>query len=152
MNTELAALYEADQSDRREGLPYRENDRVRLARVKQLIADGALQEPVDQFRAAMILHHGESLEDYEQAYRLASMAFDGGYEHARKLVALTLDRWLTHQGKPQRFGTQYLHDANGWRLMEYDPATTDEERARWEVPPLAELLATLDHLNRTRRR
>lgn len=152
MNEELATLYESDQHDRREGLPYRESDRLRLARVKQLIADGEAQEPEDQFRAAMILHHGEAVDDFEQAHRLARMAFDGGCEQARKLVALTLDRWLTHQGKPQRFGTQYLHDTDGWRLMDHDPATTDDERAEWEVPPLVELLATVEHLNRTRRR
>ena len=72
MNAELAALYEADQYDRREGLPYREKDRLRLARVKELLAEGAVRDPADQFRAAMILHHGENVDDFEQAHRLAA--------------------------------------------------------------------------------
>ncbi|MFZ5817686.1 MAG: DUF6624 domain-containing protein [Bacillota bacterium] len=152
MNAELAALYEADQADRRDGLPYRDRDRARLARVKELVAEGQVITPDDQFRAAMILHHGQTLEDFEQAHRFARLAFESGYERARKLVALTWDRWLTHQGRPQKFGTQYLHDRSGWRLMEYDPATTDAERAEWEVPPLRELLETVEQLNRSHRR
>jgi hypothetical protein len=46
-----------------------------------------------------------------------------------------------HQGKPQRFGTQYFAmggDLPG--LWQVDPATTDEERAEWDVPPLHEAL------------
>jgi hypothetical protein len=49
-----------------------------------------------------------------------------------------MDRWLLHRGLPQRFGTQYLDLGDGWRLYEVDPATTDEERAAWDVPPLTE--------------
>ena len=37
--------------------------------------------------------------------------------------------------------------ANGrWVLHEVDPTTSDEERARWDVPPLAEALRRADQM------
>lgn len=50
------------------------------------------------------------------------------------------------QGKPQKYGTQYVAAGPRWRvwtwgkryrLWDVDPATTDAERAEWGVPPLA---------------
>ena len=35
-----------------------------------------------------------------------------------------------------------------WVLHEVDPATSDEERARWDVPPLAEALRRADQMSR----
>lgn len=49
-------------------------------------------------------------------------------------------------GLPQKYGTQY-RSANGrWVLHEVDPTTSDEERARWDVPPLAEALRRADEM------
>jgi hypothetical protein len=44
-----------------------------------------------------------------------------------------------YQGKPQRYGTNMVPDGKRIRVWDVDPATTDEERARWDVPPLAEM-------------
>jgi hypothetical protein len=42
---------------------------------------------------------------------------------------------------------QHGADANGrWVLHEVDPTTSDEERARWDVPPLAEALRRADQM------
>jgi hypothetical protein len=51
-----------------------------------------------------------------------------------------LDRYLWRVGEPQIYGTQ-LHrdDAGAWTIESIDEeAVSDEERARWDVPPLAE--------------
>jgi hypothetical protein len=54
-------------------------------------------------------------------------------------------------GKPQRYGTQFKRDPGGpWYLYPVDPAVTDEERARWNVPPLAELKKRAEALNTPR--
>jgi hypothetical protein len=47
-----------------------------------------------------------------------------------------------YQGKPQKYGTNYVYD--GW----VDPETADEERAAWDVPPLAEQLRKAEEANR----
>jgi hypothetical protein len=113
-----------------------------LQRVKELLEAGAVEDAEDLFCAAMIFQHGSSLEDYWQAHELAKASADAGHAPARWLAAAAYDRWLMQQGKPQHFGTQYLLMAGGpRRLWEVDPATTDEERAEWDVPPLREALA-----------
>ena len=126
VNGELRALLAADQEDRVGGTLGRdavERDGVRLRRVKEL------------------LQHGSALEDYWRAHELAKASADGGYAPARWIAAAAYDRWLMHQGEPQRFGTQYFSMAGGpLRLWEVDPATTDDERARWDVPPLHDAL------------
>jgi hypothetical protein len=47
----------------------------------------------------------------------------------------TYDRWLAHQGKPQKYGTNflpvYLPTGTQWVLWDVDPLTTDAERAQW---------------------
>jgi hypothetical protein len=144
VNEELRALLAADQEDRASGKLSPEaldRDRARLHRVKELLEVGAVEDAEDLFCAAMVLQHGSSLEDYWQAHELAKASADGGHSPARWLAAAAYDRWLMHQGKPQHFGTQYFSMAGGpLRLWEVDPATTDDERAQWDVPPLSDAL------------
>ncbi|HWI53073.1 MAG TPA: hypothetical protein VNT01_13115 [Symbiobacteriaceae bacterium] len=157
MNAELAALFEADQNDRKQGTlsghmaeAVAVRDRMRRERVADMITAGDLQSPEDYLQAAFIFQHGEQLEDYWKAHELAKRAVELGHPEMRKarwMAAATYDRWLTNQGKPQKYGTQYWKDQNGWRLMDYDPTSTDEERAQWGVPPLAEALRRADELN-----
>jgi hypothetical protein len=59
---------------------------------------------------------------------------------ARWLAAAAYDRWLMTGGLPQKYGTQYRFAKGRWVLHEVDPTTSDGERARWDVPPLAEAL------------
>jgi hypothetical protein len=49
-------------------------------------------------------------------------------------------------GLPQKYGTQYRFANGRWILYEVDPAISDEERARWDVPPLAEALRRADEM------
>ena len=56
------------------------------------------------------------------------------------LAAVALDRWLMYQGKPQKYGTQFVPGGKRWRLWDIDPSTTDAERAANHVPSLQEQL------------
>ncbi|WP_432932513.1 hypothetical protein ACQPZZ_15005 [Microbispora sp. CA-135349] len=47
----------------------------------------------------------------------------------------------------RRSGTQYAGTGGRWRLYRVDPATTDEERAEWDVPPLADALRRAEEMN-----
>ena len=53
-----------------------------------------------------------------------------------------------YQGKPQKYGTNYVYDGREDRLWDVDPTTTDEERAQWDVPPLSEQLRKAQEANR----
>ncbi len=116
-NKELLALFVEDQEDRKGDLPAElpERDRKRRRRVDELIATGALTEPEDYFHAAMVFQHGETLDDYWRAHELARKGADLGHRGARWLAAAAYDRWLLRQGRPQKYGTQYVPEGERWR-------------------------------------
>jgi hypothetical protein len=155
MNSELQALYEQDQADRSrfEQLDHEQlqqvllRDRARRQRVEELVRSEMLQTPEDYFHAAMVFQHGEKLDDFWQAHELAKRGAELGHPNCRWLAAAAYDRWLMNQGKPQKYGTQYSSGGDEpYRLGDYDPTTTDEERAAWNVPPLAEALKQAEEL------
>ena len=154
MNQGLRELFVADQADRNDHPAYdtaeywqlRERDAWRRQRVNELIVQGLLTAPDDYFHAALIFQHGETLQDIWQAHELAQKAAAMvatramSYKDSRWLAAATLDRWLMYQGKPQKYGTQFVPDGKRWRLWDIDPSTTDAERAANHVPSLQEQL------------
>ncbi len=154
--SEVARLYRADRAERvnqpQFGTPayvaMRERDRQRRDRVRELLAREILQTPEDCYCAAWILNHGDEPDDAWQAHLLALRGAEGGYRPARWLAAATYDRWLMYQGKPQKYGTQYVSDGIRQRLWDVGPGTTDEERAEWDVPPLAEQLQKAEEATR----
>jgi len=153
MNQELKLLYEQDQADRLAWQKYTQKqmmqrDRLRHRRIKELIADEALQVAEDYFHAAMVFQHGEMLGDYWQAYVLARKGAALGHRPSYWLTAAAYDRWLMNQGKPQMYGTQYTLKEGKWVLYEVDPTTTDAQRAEWNVPPLAQALQRAEEMNR----
>ena len=96
----------------------------------------------------MILQHGGESEHYRLANALASEAMAGGHGPAKWLTAATEDRWLVSQNRPQRYGTQYVKAEGGeWGLAPVDPGVTDDERAEYNVPPLAEALRREKEMN-----
>ncbi|HEY9401270.1 MAG TPA: hypothetical protein VIQ24_01160 [Pyrinomonadaceae bacterium] len=147
MNSELQNLFRADQEERKNhphhGTPeyrlLRERDAARRKRLEAIVESGGLREPEDYYHAAWILNHGESVEEIGQAHTLAKEAVKRGLRGARWLTAATYDRWLMYQGKPQKYGTQIVPDGRRQRVWDVEPATSDAERAEWDVPTLAEM-------------
>lgn len=158
MHSELLSLYQADRQDRLSSpkhntpayLALRERDSQRRARVAAIIATEELSDAADYYHAAWIMNHGDSCEDARNAHLLALRSSDLGHRPARWLAAASYDRWQMYQGKPQKFGTNYWYDGSGDRLWDVLPETTDEERAAWDVPPLAEQLRKAEKANRDR--
>jgi hypothetical protein len=160
VNQELRDLFLADQADRRANTAYdtpeywrlRARDAQRRQRVKELLVQDVVSAPDDYFHAALILQHGDTLEEIWQAHALAQRAAElgatpsMGAKDSRWLAAAALDRWLMYQGKPQQYGTQFVPDGTRWRLWDVDPATTDEARAANHVPSLQEQLQQAERL------
>jgi TPR repeat protein len=150
MNQELRELYEQDQAERQGPISpdLMERDRKRRQRVEELLDSGSVVSAEDYFHAAMVFQHGEKVEDYWKAYELARRAAEQGHTTGRWLAAAAYDRWLMKQGKPQKYGTQYTSRDDGpFILWDVDPSTTDEERAEWNVPPLAEAIRRAEEIN-----
>jgi hypothetical protein len=160
MNDELLSLYKADREERvnqpkantPEYIAMRRRDLERRQRVMKIVTADELSTGEDYYHAAWIMNHRDTSDDARNAHLLALHASDLGHRPARWLAATTYDRWQMYQGKPQKYGTNYVHD--GWRnrLWDVDPTTTDEERAAWDVPPLAEQLRKAEEANRHRTR
>src|SRR5262245_44110663 len=143
MNAELRAIFEADQADRRSGVgsEMAARDRDRRRRVLELLAAREVLGGPDHYHAAMVFQHGGSQQSYQRARELALRAAELGHRPGRWLAAAALDRLLVHRGQRQKYGTQYRRWGDKRMLVEVDPATTDEERAEWDVRSLAEALA-----------
>lgn len=145
INGELLEIFREDQADRRpaEGEEIDWNvvgprDDARRARVLEILEAGEMKEAEDFYHAAMVMQHGEELEDYRRAQEWAEQAAEMGLRSGLWLAAAAEDRWLMNQDKPQKYGTQYRKVDGRWTLWEVDPSVTDEERAKRDVPPLHE--------------
>jgi len=157
MSSKLQDLFRADQAERKNHPDYgtpeywalRGRDTERRKRLQIIVESGGLKEPEDYYYAAWILNHGESVEEIWQAHILAMRAADLGFRKARWLTAATYDRWLMYQGKPQKYGTQIVPDGKKQRLWDVESATSDAERAEWDVPSLAEMERRAEEVTRT---
>jgi hypothetical protein len=152
----IRRLFEADQAARidrpRDGTAndagLREADAERRRQLRTLLAHKEVNDPLSLYRAAMVFQHGDQIDDIDTAHRLAMRAAEQGFEPARWLAAAALDRWLMYRGRPQRFGTQIVPDGVRYRVWDVDPATSDEERRRWNVAPLSQVRAEAERQTR----
>lgn len=153
-NSELRVLKDEDQAvrlDPNSKIKRTDDERVKL--VLEMLAKGTVQTPEDKFNAALVLQHtglgfcekklvGKSPDNYLLAYYLAVQSYEDGYKGARNLIAATIDRYLTFTQGYQKYGTQQLYNQETGKdeLPWIDRNTTDSERAKYGVPPLAQLL------------
>lgn len=136
---ELSEIRDADQDDRRttpiDWARVNARDTERRTRVIELLRQGRVRTAQDYENAALVFQHGDTLADYEQARALAYEGAKRGSRSALWLAAAAWDRWLVKAGHPQRFGTQFRCPKGApCEVLPLDPATTVEERARWNVP------------------
>lgn len=127
-------------------------DRQHRTKVFEMLANGEIRTAQDKLNASLILQHtgllycdnelkSVSSENYLLAHQLAKSAFDAGSREAAYFVAVTFDRYLLFEEGYQKYGTQRLiDDKTGEEVWApIDPATTDSERKRYQVPTLDSL-------------
>jgi len=156
-NSELKKLAQQDQAVRllppeeASKVNWHDDDRVQL--VLEFLAKGTVQTSEDKFYAALILNHtplgscdgrvvAKSPYNYLLAHYLAKQAFEAGYKAAGIMVAQTMDRYLSFTVGHQKYGTNRVYDQTTGKeeLVPIDRSVSDSERAKYGVPPLAELL------------
>ena len=117
--------------------------RQRCARVAEIVAAGGATIADDYLHAAVVYYRADTGDDATRAHELALAALDRDpdSDDVKWLVAATEDRRLKHEGKPQRFGTQFTISRGTRVLWNVDPSVSDSERERWSVPSLAEAIA-----------
>lgn len=161
MNKDLKKIYNQDKEDRKNWEKFEKNntlklvdqrDKERIKSVLKIIKDknNGLEERLDYYHAAMVLQHSKKPEHYKLAHELCSEAIKLGLEKAKWLYAASLDRYLINSGnKFQKYGTQYKKEKDEpWYLCPVDPTTTDEMRAKYNVPTLRELKEQVKEYNK----
>lgn len=53
--------------------------------------------------------------------------------------------------RSQKYARQFTREDGAWRLWPVDPANSETERARWQVPTIAEAEAQARAMNRANR-
>lgn len=141
-NPRLAALFAEDQAARKDmilSLSEGMADAERQAEVRRLLADTRVRTGADYARAAFILHHGKTADDYLLAHVLATAAQAQGSPDGAWIAAASLDRYLQATGRPQIYGTQFLQigaeTTRGAFAADFMP---DAVREATGVPRLAE--------------
>lgn len=162
-NPEIVSIYDADQADRAvfdSPVPVRDesalarmaaNDKLRLARVRQLLVEGGVRTAQDYYLAAYVFQHGPATEDILVAHQLASVAAFNGHVQARWLSAASLDRFLHRIGREQCLGTQYFPsaDRNSWDLAPLDQLALlpDSVRAEFGLRSVEQARDTTSGIN-----
>ena len=153
-DNELATMFEADQAARRGGdidwAVVNAQDAERRSAVMRILVAGEVRTAQDYYNAAMIFQHGGSEEDIRLAHAFATIASAlSDSAGSNWLKAASWDRLMLRFEQPQWYGTQYVSDDSGrWTLYEVEPgAITDQQRAAWSVPPLAEAIARVGQMN-----
>ena len=156
----LLSLFEADRREHAavpavgtaayRALRQRDRDRrveaeTALSRLRQ--AGGSSM--IDLYLVAWLLNHGDLPAEARRAHELAREAAERGYRPAQWLAAAAYDRWCMYEGRPQKYGTQFVPDGVTHRLWDLDPATTDIERAAWDVPSLQDQRLRAEAMTRT---
>jgi hypothetical protein len=159
-NEQLRTIVSADQAERQgshtpeEWTDISRRDAGRRVQVQAELAAGRIQSSADYFNAALVMQHGETLEEIRMAHALAtiSASLDPSNRSARWLKAASWDRMLLRQKKPQWYGTQYVKDADDkWALYTVDEAAvTDAERVEMAAPTLAEAKKRVEMMNNAR--
>jgi len=144
----LRAVMRADQADR-QSTPTTEQwkdiskrDAERRKQVHAELVAGRILTSFDFYNAALVMQHGDTLEDIRLAHSFATIAatLDPQNRSARWLKAASWDRMLLRQKKPQWYGTQYVQDSTG-KMVLYtvdETAVTDADRIEMAAPTLAE--------------
>ena len=159
-NEGLRAIMHADQDERQgsqnpadwKGMMQR--DAERRVQVKAELTAGRVRTSADFYNAALVMQHGQGLEDIRMAHALATIAasLDPFDRSARWLKAASWDRMMTTMNKPQWYGTQYTRNADGkWLLLPMDEtAVTDAQRTELAAPTLAEAKKRVEDMNRAK--
>lgn len=150
-NPRIAELLEQDQADRKgfpnTALSWKEinvRDEARRSEILSMLKKGEVRTAQDLFFSAVIFHHGQTDDHYRLAASLAWIAATIAPENKDYLwqTASTWDRLMVKRGKPQWYGIQPRITEDGKIDGRYpidEDAVTDEERARFQVKPLAEI-------------
>ncbi len=144
---ELEKLFKQDQADRRNKKILEdfekiiERDFIRREKANEILKRGGVKIGRDFYIMAMLYQHGPKITDTKKAIKFAKKGIELGNEDSKWLFAASTYRFLTRQGRKQKFGTQFFMDIKKRkaRIMPINKRTTNKMRKEFNVPTLKEL-------------
>ncbi len=131
-NQILIDLVEADQKVRSTSQLDLSSDMERIKQVELIESNGELSTSVDYYNAAIIFQHGRSSSHYLKAHKLSKKAFsmDPTLAKAKWLSCASADRYLLSIGKAQIWGTQFILNGNGEKVLQqpYRPLKKSDKK------------------------
>lgn len=135
----LRTLYEAEAADAANVTADKaERDKARTKEVLKTLKKGLVCSAEDQFYASWVIRHSTDVDTLQTAYDLAVASMKGHIDRSNWLTATTFDRLQVYSGFPQRYGSMIGHEKGVVCLYEIDPTVTDEDRAQYRMPPIAD--------------
>jgi hypothetical protein len=148
-NPRLSAMLDEDQADRVlwrtkkiDSETILRRDESRRQEIRRMLVAAQVRTAHDFYCAALIFHHGQTIDDYRLATSLAwvSTTIEPGNKDYAYMYASTWDRFMVGQGRPQWYGTKCRHESKQPGKDELYPvdetAVTDIDRARFDLKPL----------------
>lgn len=145
ISRELEELYDSDHQDQADpnwneatDLEYSRRQKIRRDRVMEIVEAGMLAGLQDWDRAALLLQHGQSADDFLLAHILAIPGGIADTPFGRFLCAATLDRFLHTTGRAQIFTTQSgAADPSVYAPVEpFDDSMSQSVRTRFRLEPV----------------
>jgi hypothetical protein len=146
-SAEIKRLYDEAEADRptrsAQATEVIERDEARLKLLLKMDKKGQLCTADDRWHAAWVMLNSTDVDDLERAYELAQETMAARHPRGAWLTGFAFDRWRTARGFNQSYGTQTRAD-NGKRcLITVEAEVTDEDRATYQQPPLADVYRRL---------
>lgn len=155
----LKKMIDADQKDRKDKriakLPDKrrwqiisKRDEKRVNTLEEILKTETNWRGIDCFRIGLLLQHSPTLESKKKVIKFAKKGIKLGNKKCKWLFAAGIDRLLMMQSKKQKYGTQYVKKGKLWELYPINPKTTDEERSKYNIKPLKQIIARVADINR----
>lgn len=129
-----------------------EHDLERRKRVGEILGEGCFKSADDYAAAFTVYQHGNTSDQYLQAFLWSKQALAMGKSHMKGDVAMAVDRYLVSIGHKELFGTQASQTTLGgcWCIQPIEDSFPENIRSEYRGGPNADYtgLAYLKILNK----
>jgi hypothetical protein len=128
------------------------HDLERRKRVGEILGEGCFKSADDYAAAYIVYQHGNTPDQYYQAFLWSKKALELGKSHMKSDVAMAVDRYLVSIGHKELFGTQASQATLGgcWCIQPVEDSFPASIRSEYRGGPVADYtgLAYLTTLNK----
>jgi hypothetical protein len=117
-----------------------ERDLERRKRVGEILGEGCFKSANDYAAAYIVYQHGNTSDQYFQAFLWSKQALAMGKSNMKGEVAMAVDRYLVSKGQKELFGTQATQTKLGgcWCIQPIEDSFPEKIRSEYRGGPNAD--------------